>query len=143
MTDAPKVPVEEALLLVDGEVIARHALVEYLRRCGYSVIAVASTEEAITVLGSADYTVSAMLCALPAVGSQSGFALAAWVRDNHPNIEIVLAGTLDDAAEAAAEFCAGGPRLARPYDPAAIVARIKLMRQRQRQNLASDGSQPR
>lgn len=93
------------------------------------------------VLGSADYTVSAMLCALPAVGLQSGFALAAWVRDHHPNIKIVLAGTVDAAAEAAAEFCAG-PRLARPYDPAAIVARIELMRQRQRQNLSSDGSQP-
>ena len=33
---ADKPPTEEALLLVDGEVIARHVLTEYLRHCGYS-----------------------------------------------------------------------------------------------------------
>lgn len=137
MTDrAVPVPVEDALLLVDGEVIARHVLVEYLRTCGYAVIAAASTEEAVTVLQDPAFKVSAMLCALPAVGSQSGFALARWVRDHHPDIEISLAGTLDAAAEAAAEYCEEGPRLARPYEPAAIIERIHLMRERGRQKLA-------
>jgi len=140
MPDKPAT--EEALLLVDGEVIARHALAEYLRQCGYSVIAAASTEEAMIVLNDANYTISAMLCALPAVGSQSGFALARWVRDHHPAIEIALAGTLDAAAEAAAEFCDQGPRLARPYDPAAIVQRVQLMRERRRQSLANDNVMP-
>jgi len=129
-------PAEEALLLVDGDVIARHILVEYLQHCGYSVIAAASTEEALTVLKASEFTVSAVLCALPAVGSQGGFALARWVRDNYPSVEIALAGTLDAAAEAAAEFCDQGPRLARPYDPAAVVERVHLMRERRRQNLA-------
>lgn len=138
MTDADKVRKEEALLLVDGEVIARHALVEYLRSCGYSVIAAASTEEAVIVLTDADYVVSAMLCALPAVGSQSGFALAQWVRDNHPSVQIVFAGTLDAAAEAASKFCAEWSRLARPYDRDVIVEWIDLMRERRRQNLATD-----
>lgn len=137
MTELPRPRVEEALLLVDGEVIARHALAEYLQHCGYAVIAAASTEEAMIVLQAPDYVVSAVLCALPAVGSQSGFALSRWVRDNYPKIEIALAGTLDAAAEAAAEFCDDGPRLARPYDPGAIVERVQLMRERRRQKLAS------
>ncbi len=128
---------EEALLLVDGEVIARHALAEYLQHCGYSVIAAASTEEALIVLQAPDYRIGAVLCALPAVGSQDGFALARWIRDHRPDIEIALAGTLDAAAEAAAEFCDEGPRLARPYDPSAIVEHIQLMRERRRQKLAS------
>lgn len=114
MTDADKTPVEHALLFVDGEVIARHVLNEYLQHCGYSVIAAVSTEEARVVLEHPDYAVSTVLCALPSVGSQSGFALARWVRDNHPDIEIALAGKLDAAAQAAAEFCDQGPRLARP-----------------------------
>lgn len=130
-----RVPVDDTLLVVDGEVIARHVLVEYLRHCGYRVIAAASTEEAMIVLNDPAYPVSAMLCALPAVGSQSGFALARWIHDHHPAIEIALAGTLDAAAEAAAEFCDEGPRLARPYDPAAIVERIHLMRERRRQTI--------
>ncbi len=60
-----------------------------------------------------------------------------WVRENHPTVEIALAGTLDAAAEAAAEFCDEGPRLARPYDPAAIVERVRLMRERHRQRTAN------
>lgn len=134
MTDAAA-PVEDALLLVDGEVIARHILVEYLQHCGFSVIAAASTEEALTVLNAAEFSVSAILCALPAIGTQTGFAFARWVRDHHPTIEVALAGSLEAAAEAAAEFCDEGPRLARPYDPVAIVARVKLMRERRRQTL--------
>lgn len=50
MGEGPRPPAEEALLLVDGEVIARHILVEYLQHCGYSVIGAASTEEALAVL---------------------------------------------------------------------------------------------
>ena len=135
MTEQSKPSAEIALLLVDGEVIARHVLSEYLQHCGFAVIAAASTEEAVTVLQSPDYVVSAVLCALPALGSQSGFAFARWVRDNFPAIVISLAGTMDSAAEAAAEFCEQGPRLARPYDPAAVVARVKLMREQSRKNL--------
>ncbi|QYE32980.1 response regulator (plasmid) [Polymorphobacter sp. PAMC 29334] len=74
--------------MVDDEVIARHALADYLQQCGYAVIAAASTEEAMTVLNAPDYVVSAMLCALPAIGSQNGLRLCRWVRDNHPTIKI-------------------------------------------------------
>jgi len=137
MTEKGTITNEDVLLVVDGEVIARHALVEYLRECGYSVIAAASTEEAMTVMTYPDYTVSSTLISLPAVGSQSGFALAQWIRENFPQVEIALAGTLDAAAEAAAEFCDEGPRLARPYDPSAIIARVRLMRERRRQNMAA------
>lgn len=137
MGDGPAVPVEEALLLVDGEVIARHVLVEYLQHCGYAVIAAASVDEALTVLQAPEFAVLGVLCALPAIGTQSGFALARWVRKHHPSLDIALAGTLDAAAEAAAGFCDDGPRLTRPYDPAAIVERVHLMRARRRQNLAA------
>jgi DNA-binding response OmpR family regulator len=137
VSDRETPPVEDALLLVDGEVIARHVLVEYLRQCGYAVVAAASVDEALTVLQAPEFTVVGVLCALPAIGSQSGFAFSRWVRENHPTVEIALAGTLDAAAEAAAEFCDEGPRLARPYDPAAIVERVRLMRERHRQRTAN------
>ncbi len=137
MTDAPP-PVEDALLLVDGEVIARHVLVEYLRHCGYSVVAAASVDEALAVLQAPEIAVIGVLCALPAIGSHDGFALARWVREHRPGVEVALAGTLDAAAEAAANFCDEGPRLVRPYDPAAIVARVRQMHERRRQTLAAE-----
>lgn len=139
MTDRSSPRTEIALLLVDGEVIARHVLAEYLQSCGYAVIAAASTEEAATVLESPDYEVAGVLCALPALGAQDGFTFAHWVRAHHPEIEIVLAGTLDAAAEAAGNFCEEGPRLARPYERAAIVERIQLMRERGRQKKRTAG----
>lgn len=127
----------EVLVVVDGEVIARHALAEYLRQCGFAVVAAASTEEAVAVLQHPEFSVTAASISLPATGLQSGFALAQWTRDQYPDIEISIAGSLDAAAEAAAEFCDQGPRLARPYDPAAIVARVRLMQERRRKNIAA------
>ncbi len=138
VTDTPAVPVEDALLLVDGEVIARHVLVEYLRHCGYSVVAAASVDEALAVLQAPEIAVVGVLCALPAIGTQDGFALARWVRAHRPEVDVALAGTLDAAAEAAAELCDEGPRLVRPYDPAAVVARVRQMHERRRQTLARD-----
>lgn len=125
------------MLDMGGEEAIGAISAEYLRTCGHSGIAAASTEEAVTVLNDASSIVFAMLCALPAVGTQSGFALAQWVHEHHPSVQIVLAGTVDAAAEAASEFCAEGSRLARPYDREEIVERIKSMREKRRQGLLS------
>ncbi|UAJ12265.1 hypothetical protein [Polymorphobacter megasporae] len=83
-----------------------------------------------------NHIVSTVLCALPTVGSQNGFALCHWVRDNNPTIAIAPAGTLDVAPEMAAECYDAGPRLVRPYDPGVIVEQVQLMRERGRQKLA-------
>jgi len=104
----------ETLLVVEPDVMARFALAGYLRGCGYRVIETATADEAITLLSHDELAVDIVLSAVEPGGSMSGFALARWARARHANIEVVLAGTLEKAAEQAGDLCEQGPHLSRP-----------------------------
>ena len=121
-------PVEDAVLVVDGDIISRHAIADYLRHCGYAVVEAANTDEAMTALAEAALGIDVILCDIAAIGTRSGFELAQWVRENRPGLEVRLAGSLDVAARTAADLCETGPHLGRPYEPAAVVDYIKQLR---------------
>ena len=110
----------DRLLVVDAEVLVRAELAAYLRSCGYTVVEAAHTDEALTVLAAADLPIDAILCDAAAPGRLTAFQLAHWVRANRPGLDVILAGTLEKAADAAAELCEKGPHLARPYEPQAV-----------------------
>lgn len=113
------------VLLVDDEILARHALAEYLRTCGYDVLEAADTGEAKEALSHPDVKIAAVLCRFEPPESANGFQLASWLRQHHPGLPLLLSGTLERAAQAAADLCDEGPTLARPYEPDAVVAAIK------------------
>ena len=117
----------ETVLVVDDEVIARMVISEYLRLCGYRVIEAADSEEALAVLQHAELSVDVVLCGIGQVGAAGGFALAQWVRQHKSETDIILAGSYDRAATAAAELCESGPNLAKPYEPQVVVDRIKKL----------------
>lgn len=114
-------------MIVDGEVLVRHAVADYLRRCGYVVIEAANTDEAIVVLSEQSLALDAMLCDVKIPGSMNGFELRLWARQNRPGVEVILAGTIPAVAEAAAQLCDDGPDIARPYDPQGVVDHIKRL----------------
>ena len=120
--------VVSSILIVDGDVVSRHVIADYLRRCGYAVIAAGSTDEALVALGSSSLSIDVILCDVAAIGSRSGFELANWVRQNRPSLEVRLAGSVGKAASEAADLCETGPHLARPYEPQAVVRYIKQRR---------------
>lgn len=117
-----------SILIVDGDVISRHAIADYLRHCGYAVVEAANTDEALTALGEVSLGVDVILCEAGAVGTRSAFELSTWVRNNRPELEVRLAGSLDGIATTAAQLCESGPHLARPYEPQAVVDYIKKLR---------------
>jgi CheY-like chemotaxis protein len=117
-----------AILVVDGDILSRHAIADYLRHCGYKVVEAVSTDEAITALGDPKLAVDVILCDIAAIGTQTGFELANWVRKNHPELEVRIAGSLAGAADTAADLCESGPHLTRPYEPQAVVDYIKRLR---------------
>jgi len=117
-----------SVLMVDGDVIARHAIGDYLRQCGYSVVEAATVDEAYIALVEASLSIDIILCEVSALGPQSGFELATWVRANRPELEVKLVGGEEKAAETAADLCESGPHLARPYEPEALVDYIKRLR---------------
>ena len=117
-----------SVLIVDGDIISRHAIADYLRHCGYAVVEAATIDEALKALGEPSLGVDVILCDVEAVGSQSAFELSTWVRTNRPELEVRLAGTIQGVADTAAELCESGPHLAGPYEPQAVIGYIKQLR---------------
>lgn len=125
---AEKKAIEHSILVVDGDIISRHAIADYLRHCGYAVVEAANTDEAMTALSEVSLGIDVILCDIAAIGTRSGFELARWVRSHRPGLEVRLAGSLESTAETAADLCETGPHLRRPYEPGAVVDYIKQLR---------------
>ncbi len=117
----------QTILVVDDEVIIRTAISEYLRDCGYKVIEAASVDEAVLVLQQAEITVHIVLSDVEMPGARDGFALAQWVREHRPTLQVILAGSAARATKAAGELCNSGPMLAKPYDPQIVLDQIKRL----------------
>jgi CheY-like chemotaxis protein len=115
----------QRLIVVDGDVLVRHVISDYLRSCGYVVVEAATTDEAAIVLDDTSVGINAALCDADAPGSQSAFQLRAWSLQRRPEVQIILAGTVAAAAGKAAELCEEGPQLRRPYDPQSVVEYIR------------------
>ena len=115
-------------LIVDGDILSRHVIADYLRHCGYAVVEAANTDEAYLALVEPTLSIDVILCDVSALGSRSGFELASWVRSNRPDLEVKLASGVDTAAQTAAELCERGPDLKKPYEPLAVVDYIKHLR---------------
>jgi CheY-like chemotaxis protein len=125
--DEGELPVA-SILIVDGDIISRHAIADYLRHCGYSVIEAAKAEEAFVALLEPTLSIDVILCDVSTLGSQIGFELANWVRSNRAELEVKLVGGAEMAAKTAAELCESGPDLTRPYEPSAVIDYIKRLR---------------
>jgi DNA-binding response OmpR family regulator len=123
---------QPTIILVEADILVRHPLAEYLRECGYRVIEAADTGEARLLLTEGQPIVDAVLADI-AGGAEPDFAFANWVRSEHPEVELVLAGTIDRAVDKAGDLCEQGPSLTKPYDHALVAERIhKLLADRAR-----------
>lgn len=117
-----------AILIIDGDIVSRHVIADYLRQCAYAVMEAATTKEAMIALAEPTLSIDVILCEVTAVGSQSCFELASWVRKNRPELEVKLAGGLEMAVQTAAELCEMGPHLKRPYEPTAVIDYVRRLR---------------
>lgn len=116
--------IRHSVVLIEAEVIVRHALAEYLRECGFHVLEAVNAEEAHEIIDSKGTAVDALLASLD-VGSDKVFALARWVRTNRPDIEVVLAGSIPMTVEKAGDLCQDGPALRKPYDHRTVLDQIR------------------
>lgn len=117
-----------SILIVDGDIVSRHVIADYLRHCGYAVVEAATTDEAYAAMVEPTMSIDVVLCDVAALGSRSGFELASWVRASRPDLEVRLAAGVDVVAQTAAQLCESGPHLKRPYEPEAVVDYIKRLR---------------
>ncbi len=124
---AEDVPDPQCLIVADADVLIRNALSEYLRHCGYKVFEAATSDEVAIALDEGALKIDALLADAELPGRYNAFELRLWVRQHHPAVEVVLAGSVDAAAKAAGQLCDEGPHLQRPYDPESVVAHIKRL----------------
>jgi CheY-like chemotaxis protein len=125
-TTPADVVAEETILVVEDEVLIRMVISDYLRDCGYRVIEAANGDEALTVLQQLEINVDIVLSDIEMPGSTDGFTLSTWIRTNRPGIDVILAGNVPRAANAAAELCESGT-LPKPYEPQVVVDLIKRL----------------
>jgi DNA-binding NtrC family response regulator len=116
----------ETVLVANDEVLIRLAISEYLRDCGYRVIEAANADEVISVLRQVQIKVDIVFTDIKMPGSMDGFGLSQWIRANRPGLDVVLAGTVPRAVDAARDLCDEGSA-PNPYDPQAVLARIRRL----------------
>lgn len=114
------------LLLVEADVLIRHALGEYLRACDITVIEAADADDAKAIL-VAGPTVDLMLSDAQPAGEGNGFVLAQWVRRHRPEIEVVLTASLDNKAQIAAEIVARFPHCKPSSNAPKLAAKLSSM----------------
>jgi DNA-binding NtrC family response regulator len=125
---------QDCILIVEADIRIRHPLARYLRGCGYAVVEAADAEEARALLSQGKAVINIVLADANPSGD-SGFVLAHWIRQNHPQVKVILAGTVAKAAEKAGDLCEDGPAVSRPYDHKSVLDEIRRsLAQRGRNN---------
>ena len=111
------------ILLVEGDILLRHPLAEYLRECGFKVFEAATGLEAQTMLAARETNVEVVLADMATDGS--GFELREWVKAQNLGIDVILAGSLEKAIDKAGTLCREGPALAKPYQHHLVLDDIR------------------
>jgi DNA-binding response OmpR family regulator len=112
------------ILIVEGDVLVRSPLAEFLRDCGFRVLEAAGAGEARRLLAEGAQSIDAVLADADAPGA---FALARWIRSGFPAIRLIMAGSPATAAAKAGELCEDGPLLAKPYDHQLVLDHIRRL----------------
>jgi len=116
----------ETVMLVEADILIRQPLAEYLRDCGFRVTEAASPAEARTLLQDGQVRTDCVL-ADAAEEPDEVFALANWIRDTMPDVQVILAGGVNRTANEAGKLCNEGPALVKPYQHELVLGHIKRL----------------
>jgi DNA-binding response OmpR family regulator len=117
---------KKLILLVEAEILIRHPLAEYLRDCGYRVAEAVDAKEARLVLDRGEFEFDVVLLDVSDAAGE-GFALARWLRDNLPQVDVLRAGTVGGVINQASDLCRQQPDIQRPYDHKLVAERIRRL----------------
>ncbi|HYD17460.1 MAG TPA: response regulator [Patescibacteria group bacterium] len=125
---------QPCILMVESDPLIRFPVAEYLRDCGYRVVEVVSTDEAEAVLTQGGLKAHVVLAHVESIGKMDGFALARWMRENKPDVRVVLSATPERVTTEAGKLCSQGPAIEKPYHHQFVLERIKReLAERERQ----------
>ena len=114
------------VLIVDDELLVRWAIADYLQECGYKILAASNADEAIDALQKYEPAIQVVFSDIRMPGSMDGFGLATWVKQNRPEIAVILTSGNAQAEDAARELCDHvGEIIRKPYQFEHVQARIE------------------
>jgi CheY-like chemotaxis protein len=123
-------PGSHTVMVVEPDILARVVIADYLRSCGYKIIEAVNADDVFTVL-RAGGLVQTIFTEVTLPGDMDGFTLAKTVREQHPDVDVILTSSIASAAQKASNLCDDGP-LDKPYHPQEVMRRINLLRERRR-----------
>lgn len=126
-SDADLIELAGTILVVEDEVLIRLVIAQYLRDCGYRVIEAVHADEALLVLRKSEIEIDVVFTDVELPGSMDGFALAQWVRSNRPGMDVILAGSVGRAVQAASDLCDESSHVPKPYDAQGVHDRIRRL----------------
>src|SRR6201982_4001209 len=97
------------ILVVERDILVRQPLTQYLRDCGYRVLEAVNAAEERGAIYSGRGSIDIVLMDVKGVPSERGFALASWLRSNHPTIKVLLGGTIAKVLQLAGDRCNDAP----------------------------------
>jgi DNA-binding response OmpR family regulator len=127
MASAAKKPI---VMVLESDVIVRTEIAEFLRECGYKVIE-GITAKDLWIIIDAKVQLDVVFSDVNLPGETDGFTLARRIRQNYPDIDVILTSSVDSAAEKSKDLCEEGP-LKKPYRAQDVAARIHLLLERRR-----------
>jgi two-component system, response regulator PdtaR len=112
------------VLVVEDEALIRMMVVEELRDSGFRVVEAANAPEAMALF-AADAEIDVVFSDVHMPGAINGLGLAQWVLGQRPGVTVILTSGVIRTADLAAELRNIGPILAKPYETATVVRRIR------------------
>lgn len=127
----------QTILVVEDEVLVRLPLAEYLRDCGFRVFEAANVTEAKAVLNT-NTPIDLVFSDVNLPEAEEGFELASWIRQNRPDVKVLLASGAASAAKKAGDLCMDGPMLSKPYAYTEVLRRIQTLIRKAGRGAASE-----
>ena len=114
------------VLVVEDEILERLSLADFLRQSGCSVIEAHDAHEATQLL-HAGRQIDFLFADMRLPGEMDGVGLARWMRAYHPAVPVVLTSGHHAGLAAAADLCAHGSVVPKPYVLTEVARTIRAL----------------
>ena len=112
-------------LVVEDEPLIRLSVTNHFEDCGFNVVAASDADRALEVLLDRGEVIDLVFSDVRLPGRFDGVVLARWIRDNRPDLPVLLASGDARKSDVADALCSNQRFYSKPYDLDEVVAHIR------------------
>ena len=118
-------PASRTVLVVEDEIILLIEVVDFLRGCGFDVIACHDAAQALAILETSS-PIDIVFSDIQLPGVMDGLDLARWILGHRPELKVILTSGSADALRRAADICDYGT-VPKPYEYNALAMQFSAL----------------